>query len=106
MSEALTAGTPVRYWPGFRDGPSKLGRISADNIHTVGGTKCQYIIGAGAVSCAHIEELPFSADGCVEVLTVSEAMRVIDWADVTDVVITDNMERIKMQRIIKALGRI
>lgn len=98
----LDADTPVRYWPGFRDGPSKVGRISAPGVHTVGGTRCQYIIGAGAVSLAHIEALPFE-NGLIHVETVAEAMQVCDWEGVEDVNITDNAERLKLQRVISGL---
>ena len=100
MSAALAAGTPVRYWPGFRDGTSKLSRIRSGDIAKIGGTDCQYIMGAGAVSCGHIEELPLNG-GTIQVATASEALEVCTWEGVEDVVISDNAERIKMQKLLK-----
>lgn len=102
MTEGLPEGTPVRYWPGFRDGPSKIGRIRYAEVTVVGGTECQYIHGAGAVSVGHIEALAFER-GVIEVLTGAEALEVCDWDGVTDVVITDNMERIRMQKLMRGL---
>lgn len=100
MTTALPEGTPVRYWPGFRDGASKLGRIRYGEISTLGGTEVQYIHGAGAVSLGHIEELP-QEGGTIRVATASEALEVCGWDGVEDVVITDNAERIKMQKLLK-----
>lgn len=100
MSE-LREGTIVRYFPGFRDGPSRLGRISS-GLTTMGGTQGYYVTGAGFISAAHIEALDFN-EGCVEVLTVKEALEACDLPGVTDVVITDNMERIKMQKLMRGL---
>lgn len=104
MSAELTKGTPVRYFPGFRDGPSKLGKISYDGLRQVGGTDGYYVAGAGFISAAHIEPLDYR-DGVIEVLTAREALEVCTWAgdDFTDVVITDNMERIKMQKLMRGL---
>jgi hypothetical protein len=102
MQDALPENTPVRYWPGWRDGNSKLGRIRYGQIAVVGGTECQYLYGAGAVSTAHIEPLVFK-DGALEVLTAAEALEVCDWPGVEDVIITDNMERIRMQKLMRGL---
>jgi len=98
----LTKGAPVRYFPGFRDGPSRLGRLRT-GLATIGGTDGYYVTGAGFISAAHIEVLPLGEDGCIEVKTAAEALEVCDWDGVTDVVITDNMERIRMQKLMRGL---
>lgn len=98
----LQIGTPVRYFPGFRDGPSKLGRISHDGLRIVGGTEGYYVVGAGFISAAHIEPLDYR-DGAIEVATAAEAFAVCDWPEFTDVVITDNLERIKLQKLMRGL---
>jgi hypothetical protein len=100
MNTALPAGTPVRYWPGFRDGASKLSRIRSGDVVTLGGTQCQYIMGAGAISCGHIEELHLSGS-TISVATAAEALEVCGWEGVEDVVITDNAERLKMQKMLR-----
>lgn len=102
MSAELRKGEPVRYFPGFRDGPSRLGKIGYDGLRQVCGTDGYYVAGAGFISAAHIEPLDYR-DGTIEVATAKEAFEVCDWSGVTDVVITDNMERIKMQKIIRGL---
>jgi len=43
-------------------------------------------------------------DNIAYVDTVAEALQVCDAPDIDDVVIEDNAERIKMQRLIKGLG--
>ena len=101
MSNELKQGTPVRYFPGFRDGPSKLGKLRS-GLATIGGTEGYYIGGAGFVSAGHIEVLD-CRDGVIEVKTAAEALEVCDWDGITDVVITDNMERIKMQKLMRGL---
>lgn len=100
MSTEYPEGTPVRYWPGFRDGPSKLGRIRSGEIHKLGGTSCQYIAGAGAVSCLHIEAIPYDGE-TIKVATAAEALEVCMWDGVEDVVITDDSEGIKMQKMLR-----
>lgn len=102
MSEELRKGTPVRYFPGFRDGKAKLGKIAHDGLSQIGGTDGYYVEGAGFISAGHIEALDYR-DGTIEVKTAAEAFTVCDWDGVTDVVITDNMERIRMQKIIRGL---
>lgn len=102
MSEELREGTPVRYFPGFRDGPSRLGKLRS-GLATIGGTDGYYVTGAGFISAAHIEVLPLRTDGTIEVKTASEAFEACDWDDITNVVITDNMERIRMQKLIRGL---
>jgi hypothetical protein len=98
----LQEGTPVRYFPGFRDGPSHLGKVRYSGLAVIGGTPGYYISGAGFISAAHIEVLPVE-NGAIEVKTASEALEVCTWDGVTDVVITDNAERIKMQKLIRGL---
>lgn len=100
---ALEKGTPVRYFPGFRDGRSRLGKISSDGLRQVGGTDGYYVTSAGFISAGHIEVLPLGEDGCIEVRTGAEALEVCDWDGITDVVITDNMERIKLQKLMRGL---
>jgi hypothetical protein len=90
---------PVRYWPGWRDGNGKIGRLRSAIVTKVGGTDCLYIRGEGAVALAHIEPMNFT-DTTIEVRTVAEAMIACEW-EFTDVVITDNDERIKMQKMLK-----
>lgn len=102
MSAELRKGEPVRYFPGFRDGPSRLGKISYDGLRQLGGTDGYYVAGAGFISAAHIEPLD-CRDGVIEVKTAKEALEVCDWDGYTDVVITDNMERIKMQKLMRGL---
>lgn len=101
MSEELRKGEPVRYFPGFRDGPSRLGKLRT-GLATIGGTEGYYVEGAGFISAGHIEVLDYR-DGVIEVLTAKEALEVCDWDGFTDVVITDNMERIKMQKLMRGL---
>lgn len=98
----LTAGTLVRYWPGFRDGASKLGRIRHDGLREVGDTQGYYVAGAGFISAGHIEPLPFE-DGVIKVATGNEALQVSNWEGVTDVVVTDNAERLKLQKLMRGL---
>lgn len=103
MTEELTKGAPVRYFPGFRDGRSRLGLILITGKRTVGGTEGYYVAGAGFISASHIEPLVLGEDGCVEVATAREAFEVCDFPGITDVVITDNMERLKIQKLMKGL---
>jgi len=102
MSTELTEGTPVRYFPGFRDGRSQLGKLRT-GLATIGGTEGYYVSGAGFISAGHIEVLPLGEDGCIEVKTATEALEVCDWDGITDVVITDNAERIRMQKLMRGL---
>jgi hypothetical protein len=95
-------GTPVRYWPGWRTGPSKIGRIREDGIAEIGGTNCQYVAGAGAVALGHIVPLPFT-HGVIEVATVEEALDVADWDDVLTVNISNGEERKRMQKVMVKL---
>ncbi|UOK18375.1 hypothetical protein SEA_BRUHMOMENT_59 [Arthrobacter phage BruhMoment] len=99
MSAELRKGAPVRYWPGFRDGKSRLGRLRS-GLATIGGTEGYYVEGAGFISAGHIEALDHH-NGVIEVLTVEEALTACDWDGFTDVVITDNNERIRMQKLLK-----
>ncbi|QDG87137.1 hypothetical protein [Pseudarthrobacter sp. NIBRBAC000502770] len=101
MQTELTQGTPVRYWPGFRDGASKLGRLRS-GLATIGGTPGYYVTGAGFISGGHIEPLPLN-DGVIEVATGREALEVCGWEGVTDVVVTDNAERIKLEKLMRGL---
>lgn len=100
MSKDLRKGQPVRYFPGFRDGPSQLGKVSYDGIRQVGGTEGYYIEGAGFISAAHIEVLDYT-NGTIKVATVSEALTACGWDGIDDVIITDNAERIKMSKLLK-----
>lgn len=98
MSE-MKKGEPVRYFPGFRDGPSRLGRLRS-GLATIGGTEGYYVEGAGFISAGHIESLNYN-NGVVEVKTAAEALQACEWDGYTDVVITDNAERLKMQKLLK-----
>jgi hypothetical protein len=101
MTTELSQGTPIRYWPGFRDGAAKLGRLRS-GIATIGGTGGYYVTGAGFISAGHIEPLVLK-DGVIEVATGKEALEVCSWDGVTDVVVTDNAERIQLQKLMKGL---
>lgn len=103
MSGELTKGTPVRYFPGFRDGASRVGKVSYDGVRTIGGTEGYYVEGAGFISAGHIEVLETPREGVIKVQTVTEALAVCDWEGITDVVITDQAERVKMQKLIRGL---
>ena len=54
--EPLPTGTPVRYWPGTRNRDPEESTISGP-LRLIGGTPCQFVKGAGAISMAHIEEI-------------------------------------------------
>lgn len=97
----LQEGTIVRYFPGFRDGPSHLGKIRHEGLRQVGGTDGYYVSGAGFISAAHIEVLEMPREGTIKVSTAAEALEVCDFDGITDVVITDQMERVKMQKLIR-----
>ena len=98
----LQEGTIVRYFPGFRDGKSKLGKLRS-GLATVGGTIGYYVTGAGLISAGHIEPLDMPREGVIKVLTVTEALEVCDWDGITDVVITDQTERVKLQKLMRGL---
>jgi len=103
MSNGLRKGTPVRFWPGWRTGPSRIGRIAYDGTTIFGNTDCQYIEGQGAVALGHIQPLLFT-HGVIDVDTVEEALTVAEWDDVLTVNITSEDEREKMRKVVVKLA--
>lgn len=54
----IPVGTPVRYWPGFREG---LGRISITTspVYIIGGAPCVTVERySGGVALTHVELIP------------------------------------------------
>lgn len=52
-----TKGTSVRFWTGLREGEGRLGELSYDGVHEVGGSWSVYIKGVGSVVLSHVEEV-------------------------------------------------
>lgn len=96
-------GTPVRFWPGWRTGPAKIGRLASADPTIIGGTECLYVQGHGAIALGHIEMLDFS-HGVIEVATVEEAVQAAAWDDVLTVNVTDEDERAKIRKVVVKLA--
>jgi len=45
-----TKGTSVRFWTGLREGEGRLGELSYDGVHEIGGSWSVYIKGVGSVT--------------------------------------------------------
>jgi hypothetical protein len=56
-----TKGTPVRFWTGLREGEGRVGELSYDGVHEIGGSWSVYIKGIGSVVLSHVEELTIPA---------------------------------------------
>lgn len=103
-TDNLLEGTPVRFWPGFRDGASKIGRIEYTGRSRIGGTGGYYVRGAGFISAGHIEPLPIE-NGTMSVANAAEAFQAADWEvpGVNDIHVTDRDEALKLARLARGM---
>jgi hypothetical protein len=57
-----TAGTPVRFWTGLREGEGRVSTLKYDGVHECGGTQGVYLSpvdgrAIGFVALTHVEEI-------------------------------------------------
>lgn len=111
MSGDQRKGDIVRYWPVGRPGRHSLATVISDGVVEFGGVdtvRVRKLTGklAGStdyIAVTHVETVGHSDDGrTCKVQSVKDALEVCE-LDFVDVVITDNMERIKMEKLMKGL---
>ena len=103
MSTEIKAGDMVRFWPGAKTGRSLLGRTTSEPWNLCGTEVISVDTYSGGIALTHVEPVRVDDNGTVYVKTVAEALDVCTADGITDVVIEDNAERIKMQKLMRGL---
>ena len=105
----INKGDVVRVWPGLPgEGHRNYLATVLSDVTVFGDTPCYRVRklsgGTDFMAVTHTELVARVEGRTAYVQTAKDALEVCDWDGLDDVVIEDNMERIKMQKLMKGFS--